>query len=140
MWLFASAEAENAVRDAVYRIMWHVTPFNERDDSWLRMTLGEVSGRELHPFLSTLTESEFGKTTLEEWLSWTNACKCTWQHFDEAPFPTSETSPGVSPTCQMHKTIEACAEFCERVDSEWASVADWYQLDWTPGEGRRRHR
>jgi hypothetical protein len=130
MWLFASPEAEVAVRDAVYRIGWHVTPFNERDESWLRQTVGSVSQHEMHPFLSVLSSSPMGKATLDEWLGWVNECECMLAPSDDkenrTPVPSSPL--GVREDCQMHQTISACSTYCMTIDSEWARVADWYQL------------
>jgi hypothetical protein len=65
LWLFASSDTEDAARESVYRIGWHVTPFNERDDSWLRQTMTESADRELHSFLVMLSASTIGQTTLD---------------------------------------------------------------------------
>jgi hypothetical protein len=45
-WLLSDAEAEQAVADAVYRIFWH-TPWNERDQSYLRSLIAETPDQEL---------------------------------------------------------------------------------------------
>ena len=131
LWLFASTEAEVAVRDAVYRIGWHVTPFNERDDSWLRLTMGEGPNHEMHSFLSKVSMSSIGRTTMDEWLAWVVSCSCTWsaEDVEASYFPVPAAASGISDLCQLHQTIRACGDFCARIDAEWVQVADWYHLD-----------
>ena len=133
LWLFASPETEIAARDAIYRIGWHVTPFNERDDSWLRQIIGQNPQREMHPFLSRLTDTAIGRATHEEWLQWINSCECTWELAveDGEYFPTSERHISVDVDCQMHQAISACNTYCRLIDREWYKVADWYQLNAT---------
>ena len=131
LWLFASGEAEVDAADAVYEIGWHVTPINERDDSWLRQALETSPGREMDPFLAHLTDTEFGRTTLEEWTEWVRSCSCTWTEFDNEAeyFPIPGSDDGISVACEVHQVILACHKYCDLIDREWRRVADWYHLE-----------
>ena len=97
LWLFASIDAEILARDAIYRIGWHVTPFNERDASLLREGIGQSPGHEMHAFLEKLATTTVGSETLEEWCQWVGACQCRWSPGDGgiAYFPTSKLHPGI---------------------------------------------
>lgn len=130
LWLFASAEAELAVRDAVYRIGWHVTPLNEQDDSWLRLAIEESPRQEMHPFLTSLKDTPIGRATVDEWCDWVAECSCTWipTATEDDYFPTAEHHSKIDPNCQMHLSISACANYCHLIDHEWHKVADWYHL------------
>ena len=130
LWLFATPEAEVAIRDAIYRVGWHVTPFNERDESWLRQLFHQDSHGEMHPFLSSLVESSIGRATLEEWLQWIGSCECVWEIGVEGTdyFPTSERHTGIRADCQLHQSISACNTYCRTIDSEWLAIADWYGI------------
>ena len=131
LWLLSSADVEIAVRDAIYRIGWHVQPFNERDDSYLRTLIDEAPHQEMHPFLAALASSDLGQGIHREWQDWVATCDCEWTHAESETgyFPTSTTVKGISADCQMHQVIENCARYCGLVDEDWTKIADWYQLD-----------
>ena len=59
--MLSEPDIETAVSDAVYRISWHVNPFNERDQSFLRTVIDETPNQELHGFLERLASTELGK-------------------------------------------------------------------------------
>lgn len=131
LWLFSSGEAEVAASDAVYQIGWHVTPLNERDDSWLRQAIETSPGHEMHPFLTNLTKTKFGRTTFQEWREWVLSCSCKWQESDNDAiyFPTPESDDGIAPGCEVHQVVLACNNYCDLIDREWRKIADWYHLD-----------
>ena len=152
MWLFSDGETETAVSDAVYRIAWHVTPFNERDESWLRSAMQDSRGQELHNFMQQLA-STIGRATWEEWLEWVQTCQCRWEASDREPdnsgdknspsetsddppyFPSAQTEDGIDHGCQVHQVVEACAIYLDLIDRNWRQIADWYHLD-DPVRGR----
>lgn len=146
LWLFSSGEAEVAASDSVYQIGWHVTPLNERDDSWLRQAIETSPGHEMHPFLTNLTKTEFGRTTLQEWKEWVLSCSCSWQESDDEAtyFPIPGSDDGIAVDCEVHQVVLACNNYCDLIDREWRKIADWYHLDTpvsrfrTGGEGLYR--
>lgn len=130
-WLLSDAEAEQAVADAVYRILWH-TPWNERDQSYLRGLIAEAPDRELHSFLQTLRATDLGRTTEGEWKEWADTCACSWLAGPESerePFPTAEHHEDISDQCQLHKVVEACGDYLDLIDEDWQRLADWYHHD-----------
>lgn len=130
MWLLSSFEAEVDARDALYTLTRHL-PTNERDHSWLRVTLTNV-GDELHPFLIALSRDEVGRTTIDEWRAWLEQCGCEWRdasHDEGAEyFPTARYHSQIDPQCPVHQTIEACSRYCSIIEQEWLRVADWYRF------------
>lgn len=148
LWLLSSSEAETEVADCVYRVSWHVTPFNERDQSWLRSTIGETKGLEMDHFLRILASTSTGQETHREWQEWAASCRCVWDPGVESDeqqghFPTRHRHPAISSDCQVHQVIQACSDYCELVDREWLKIADWYHLNATQrrsvsGEGLYR--
>ena len=75
-WLLSDNETELKVSDALYRIGWH-TPNNERDDSWMRVTMTQAGG-ELHVFNDLMMRTTIGAATHQEWQEWAAECRCTW--------------------------------------------------------------
>lgn len=132
LWLLSNADTELAVRDAIYRIGWHVQPFNERDISFLRTLIDETPHQELHPFLKLLAGDELGQALHQQWQEWVSTCDCTWLP-DEVPeselFATPSNVPGISSDCQVHQVVDNCALYCQLIDEDWMKIADWYQLD-----------
>jgi hypothetical protein len=134
LWLLPDTETEQAVADAVYRINWH-TVGNERSDSLLRTVIQETPNQELHGFLDQLASSEIGQTTHRMWQDWVATCECVWEPeelSDEECFPTRHRHAEISPTCQVHGTIEACGNYLDLVDQNWLKVADWYHFAEAP--------
>jgi hypothetical protein len=132
LWLLSNADIEVAVRDAVYRIGWHVQPFNERDDSFLRTLIDESPHQELHAFLSRVAGTDLGQDLHHQWQEWVATCGCAWNAADvpdDAYFPTSANTQTISQDCQVHQVIANCALYCELIDEDWLKIADWYQLD-----------
>lgn len=131
LWLLSTPEAELTAQEAVYRVSWHVTPFNERDHSWLRTALNDTRGQELHGFLQFVDSSTIGQITCSDWLTWVESCECSW---DLATAPTSDYFPvapqyeGISTGCQLHSVVAACSHYCRLIDGEWLRIADWYHL------------
>jgi hypothetical protein len=129
LWLLSSPAAEVAARDAIDTISV-VSAMNDRDDSWLRLTLEAADG-ELHQFLSRVAEDPIGLATHGEWQEWLACCECSWKPGAEATdveyFPTGRYHPGIQADCHVHQTIEACNQYCTVIEGEWLRVADWYQ-------------
>lgn len=129
-WLLSDAEAEQAVADAVYRIFWH-TPWNERDQSYLRRLIAESPGGELHGFLQVLRSADVGQTTETEWQEWVESCTCRWVVGTDSTkeyFPTARHHDDISDSCQVHKVVEACGDYLDLIDEDWKRLADWYHL------------
>jgi hypothetical protein len=118
-WLLSDADAEEAVADAVHRISMH-SPYNERDQSLLRMLVADAPGQELHAFIAGLFSSELGRATHREWQEWVDGCNC------------ADAFAG-APTCSVHEVVRACTEYMRRIDGDWQTLADWYRL---PSEER----
>lgn len=131
MWMLSNPQAELDAPDALARISWHVNPFNERDQSFLRTILDETPNQELHGFLSRLESSEIGGKTHQEWQDWAATCACTWKPGADTQgeyFPTTLTEKGISQDCQVHQAIEACGSYCKLIDEDWRRTADWYHF------------
>lgn len=132
-WLLSDGQAEQDLADAVYRIGWHASEMNDRDDSYLR-GLHRTADGELHPFLSMLAKDDpIGPATHEEWQDWLRACRCTWDpeqsRHDREHFPTARTHLGIQADCHPHNMIRACSDYMLLVDEDWRRVADWYGLE-----------
>ena len=143
-WFFSDGDTEQAVADAVYRIV-HASPYNTRDDSSLRLAqlvaeennvrlrdLAERTDSEQHAFLIGATGESLVMAAHWEWQDWVDDCNCTWQlgkALDWSFFATSREYPSIQATCGMHKMISACNDYMRLVDDEWARIADWYGVD-----------
>jgi hypothetical protein len=130
-WLLSDADAEQALADAAYRVGWH-TPWNERDDSYLRGLIAETPDQEMHGFIERLRSTDLGRATEQAWLSWAATCACTWPpgvDAGEAYFPTSVQHPTIAGDCQLHNVVRACGDYLDLVDADWKRLADWYHLD-----------
>ncbi len=160
-WMLSDADTEAKVSDAIYRIGWF-TPNNERDDSWLRVSMQQSQG-ELHTFQHILMTTGIGQATHAEWQVWAVKCECTWTteagHEEgqsgeggrtredgnenepsssdtaDAHFPTAKNHPGISEGCHLHQLVSACQDYIELIDADWLKIADWYRIDEAP-----RHR
>lgn len=138
LWLASDAETEQALADAVYRVWFH-TPWNERDQSFLRTVIAETPDQELHGFIERLAVNDIGRITHQEWQDWVATCECTSDatvDVDEY-FPTSANHDGISNECELHQVVAACGDYCTLVDADWRKVADWYHLDAEIGKGVR---
>ncbi len=139
-WLLSSPDTEAIVSEAVYGISWHVTPFNERDESWLRSTIADSRGGELHHFLNLLARTDIGRATHAEWQEWVATCQCSWNlevsDLDDHLFPTASKHSGVVESCQVHQVISACEAYCRTMEKDWLRVADWYHIDGPVGGNR----
>ena len=131
LWLLSSHAAEKTVEDSIYRIAWHISPFNERDQSWLRSAAHDTRNQGAHGFLSVVANTETGQARHVEWQQWVATCGCTWP-LDEAPeeeyFPTSQSRTGIDSACQMHQVVSACENYCRTIEDEWSRIADWYHI------------
>jgi hypothetical protein len=139
LWLLSDGETETAVTDAVYAIAWHITPLNERDESFLRSVLQDTRGQEMHGFLQLLGRTDIGQETYAEWLDWLGSCQCKWEGGETTEaehFPTRTNHEGILGTCQVHRVIEACGTYCDLIDRDWRRIADWYHLDDPVRRGR----
>ncbi len=137
LWLLSDAEAEQEVADAIYRMTWH-SPTNERDDSYLRSLLTEVSSDEQHDFLTAVADDRIALAIHDEWLAWLADCDCYWEAGRGSlaePFPTHRNHAGIDARCQPHCLVAACADYMRLNDAEWAVVADWYRLEPSPRPG-----
>jgi hypothetical protein len=131
MWMLSNPQTEQDAPDAIARIDWHVNPFNERDQSFLRTTLDETPSQEMHGFLDRLMNSVIGRKTHQEWQEWAGACQCTWNvgaDIGDSYFPTTTKQNGISVDCQVHQVIDACGCYCWLIDEDWHRTADWYQI------------
>ena len=139
LWLLSDGATETAVADAVYDISWHVTPFNERDASYLRSIIQDTRAQELHGFLQTLARTDIGHGTYTEWLDWLQSCECRWpigESSEAEYFPTWHDYSEIVEGCQVHRVIEACGMFCDLIDRDWRKIADWYHLGEPTQRGR----
>ncbi len=130
-WLLSDAESEQSVSDAVYRICLQ-SPWNERDQSYLRTLIVETPDRELHGFLQRLRTTDLGRTTEQEWQDWTDACQCAWElgaSTENEYFPTARHHASITDDCHLHKVVAACCDYLDLVDRDWKRLADWYHLD-----------
>ena len=136
LWLLSSHGAEKTIEDSIYRVAWHITPFNERDQSWLRSAAHDTRNQGVDGFLSVVANTETGQARHAEWQQWVGSCGCTWP-LDEEPeeeyFPTSRSRPGIDTACQMHQVVLAGETYCRTIDDEWGRIADWYHIDDQPG-------
>lgn len=129
-WLLSDSSAEHAVADAVHRI-WSESPWNERDESFLRMLIADTPDQEMHGFIERLRSTELGRTTEQEWLEWADTCSCTWTlgaDTDVEPFPISSWRDGISEKCRVHGLIQACGGYLVLIDQDWVRLADWYHV------------
>lgn len=129
-WLLSDADTEQAAADAVYRIWWN-TPWNERDESYLRSLVAETPEQEMHAFIQRLRATDLGRTTEQEWQEWAATCACTWpprSSTEHAYFPTSKHHKGISTSCELHNVVTACSDYLDLIDRDWKRLADWYHL------------
>jgi hypothetical protein len=114
LWLASSQESEQLMSNSVHSItLW--SPFNERDDSYLRQLVDQADG-EYHAFLTLLASDAAGQMTHREWLDWAAHCTCGGR-------------PSAAPDCRGHRTIEECRLYMRLTDDEWEKIADWYHLE-----------
>jgi hypothetical protein len=85
----------------------------------------------MHPFLTNLTKTKFGRITLQEWKEWVLSCSCSWQESDDGAtyFPIPGSDDGIAVDCEVHQVVLACNNYCDLIDREWRKIADWYHLD-----------
>lgn len=112
LWLFADAQKESDIRDAIYRIGWH-NPINEENDSWLRRALATSQLEEAEPFYVRLNSSNQG-----------SAIHAIWQRF-VLDGHEAELAGGAGGS-QVKAAIVACNDYLTWVDEEWMRIADWY--------------
>jgi hypothetical protein len=130
LWLLSDENAERDLADSAYRIGWH-TPFNERDQSWLRLTLQQAPGQELHAFLDVLKSDRIGRATHDEWQEWAATCACTWTEDGDTSdehFPTTRHLDGIDPNCSLHLVVAACGDYVDLVDREWSKIANAFHI------------
>lgn len=127
-WLLSNPEAEATAADAVHRI-WRASPWNERDDSYLRTLLDQTPNRELHHFIDKLRSTKLGQATEAEWHTWCEQCACIWPRGapSEKFFPTRMDHSGISADCPLHETVDACGVYLTIVEQDWKNLADWYR-------------
>jgi hypothetical protein len=139
-WLLSSSEAETTASDAVYAIDWHVTVFNETDQSWLRNAVSQSRDQESSHFHGLLVSTTVGAARLDEWLNWCQECQCVWDAenvgTEEAHFPTTAAHAGVAESCQLHAVVAACSQYCDLIEDGWDKIADWYHLSGRRSRGR----
>jgi hypothetical protein len=131
LWLLSSHSEEKVIEDVIYRIAWHVTPFNERDQSWLSGAIHDTLNHGIDGFLSFVANTETGRARHAEWQEWVAACTCAWPIDEDHPgefFPTSRSREGIDGDCQVHRVVGACEDYCRTIDQEWGKIADWYHL------------
>jgi hypothetical protein len=145
LWLLADQQQEYELANAVYEIQWN-NCLNERDDSWLRSVLTDTKHEELHHFLTVLADEPIGRATHEEYQEWFARCDCVplpavagWELSEtaESLYDADERnviaeilrgSDGlVRDDCQVHATIQACADYVSRIDRSWEDIVDWWR-------------
>jgi len=105
-WVLPEPEAETVVASAIYQVHWN-SPFNDRGESLLRVTLVGVAGEELWPFVQRLQASPEGTELLGMWKEWASECNGDLDTDDES--------------CNVHGLIDQ-AERCRRaIDEQWSS-------------------
>lgn len=112
VWLLSTGDVEERVSDAIYRIGWH-SPFNERDDSWLRHNLSAVTDLESGAFLRLMEDDVVGSEIQADWQAWVASCDCT-----------RADSYGA---CPVHQVIEQADFYGRLIDQEWHRVAAWFR-------------
>jgi hypothetical protein len=155
-WMLSDADTETKASDAIYRIGWF-TPNNERDDSWLRVSMQQSQG-ELHTFQHILMTTGIGQATHGDWQEWAAKCQCVWTtdgdtkepeersepnedgntntgNAHDAHFATSKAHHGISSDCHLHQLVLACQDYIELIDDDWLKIADWYRIDEVPRRG-----
>lgn len=128
LWLLPEPQAETDLREAVHRVELSIAN-SERDNSFLRSTMSEVPGREMHGFLQALAATDLGRAIHAEWQDWVGTCECSWElgsRVGRSYFPTHLGNPGISEQCDMHRLIAACNDYCLILDDAWDAIADWY--------------
>lgn len=131
LWLLSTPIAEAQVRDSLHSVL-SIGVMNERDLSWIRMTLDAAHG-EMHAFLESIGTTPLGRETWEEWEEWLSSCNCTWipdRHDSTIEyFPTPRYQRHIMPDCSVHQLVEACNSYCTTIEDEWRKIADWYGID-----------
>lgn len=127
-WLLSALDAEQAVADAIQQID-RASPWNERDDSYLRTLLNNTPGQEMHGFIRHLRSEEIGRVTEQEWYDWCATCHCRWTTQPEPTerFPTTRDHGEISGDCRLHHVVEACGVYLRLIDADWETLADWYR-------------
>lgn len=127
-WLLSDLEAEQAVADAVHTI-WKASPWNERDDSYLRSLLDQTPEQEMHGFITALRSEEIGRVTEQEWYEWCGQCQCSCPS-DLKPasfFPSRGDDDSIKAECPVHQLVAACCVYLSLIEEDWKRLADWYR-------------
>jgi hypothetical protein len=110
VWVFAQADIEQAVADAI-KFIEHFSGVRYRDESLLR--LEQAEHQELHSFISQLEADEVGRQALRRWHQRIFECGCE----PEQP----------SPECRVHMLMRACEYYTLVLDLDWYRVVPWHQ-------------
>lgn len=107
-WVLPDPEAETVVASALYQLRWN-SPFNDRAESLLRVTLAAVAGEELWPFIQRLQGSPEGTELLGIWEQWAGECKGDFDSDDEL--------------CNVHGLVDEAGLYGNMIEVQWAKVA-----------------
>ncbi len=140
LWLLASAEAEIAAADAMFRLRLH-GPFGEVDESVLGVLLESVVGQELDPFEEALlSDKKRWPIFRDSWVAWVQRAvdegllggsESAAALLREPEDPQSRTgltrSTTTVPNSECGRWLRAGEDFIELIDEDWYRVADWYR-------------
>jgi hypothetical protein len=81
------------------------TPLTPRDRSYLRIEIADSYHNEMHPFLTTLENSSYGRRIIEDWFDWLGSCECDPAH-------------GPRAGCEPHRLMRDADTFHGIIDKE----------------------
>lgn len=109
VWIFAQADIEKAVADAI-KFIEHFSGLRYREESVLRLEQAEHG--ELHRFAENLETTTEGRQALARWRGHIEACTCDLDQ------PTGD--------CRMHRLIRAAEYYVLVLDTDWYRMMPWH--------------
>jgi hypothetical protein len=109
VWIFAQADIEKAVADAI-KFVEHFSGLRYREESVLRLERAEHG--ELHTFTTALETDAVGRQALRRWRGYIEACSCNMDQ------PTGD--------CRSHRLIRAADYYIAVLDTDWYRMMPWH--------------
>jgi hypothetical protein len=109
VWIFAQADIEKAVADAI-KFIEHFSGLRYREESVLRLQQAEHG--ELHRFTQELERNSESRQALRRWRERVVECTCAL----EKP----------RPECRLHGLIRACEYYIAVLDADWYRMIPWH--------------